>query len=475
MANITPIKNKDGLITSYRIKVYSGRDANGKALKPYSMNWKVPKTYRKQSAIDKAVQKVAAEFEAECRRGEVSTDRRTFAEYCDYFIEMNKPNWKPTTTHFYNRLMPLIRSEIGSVKLNQLSAEHLNRFYMKLRTADVKADSKATAKDALIEKRKALKAKSKDIVAGSGLCDNTVRICFKQKHIAVNSAVKIAEYFDMPLADAFTISTSGKGLSPKFVRHYHNFIHCVLEQAVKEKCVVRNVADLATVPKLAKHEAEFFEVDEVEKMILALNNEPLKYQVAFYILLFTGIRRGELVGLQWDAVNMDRCEISVKNNVIYTGETGLISQTTKSGEGRLISFPGELVPLLERYKQEQKTELRMRFSDIQNNIERKSKIDAYNKEGYLFTQDNGCVMTPNAVNHWLIRFSEKVGFRVHPHKFRHTQASLLIAKGVDVVTVSKRLGHAQVSTTQNIYSHCLKKADEQCANVMSDLFCRKSS
>ena len=128
-----------------------------------------------------------------------------------------------------------------------------------------------------------------------------------------------------------------------------------------------------------------------------------------------------------------------------------------------------------RHQREQRTEKILRFSHITNLGERKKMIDNYNADGYLFIQDNGTVMTPNALNHWLIRFSDKVGFRVHPHKFRHTQASLLIANGVDVVSVSKRLGHAQVSTTQNIYSHCLKKADRQCADTLSDLFGQKTS
>lgn len=78
-------------------------------------------------------------------------------------------------------------------------------------------------------------------------------------------------------------------------------------------------------------------------------------------------------------------------------------------------------------------------------------------------------MNPNALNSWMIRFSKKVGIHVHPHKFRHGQASLLIAAGVDVVTVSKRLGHAQPSTTQNIYSHLLEKSDRAASDTLSAL------
>lgn len=439
------------------------------------MNWKVPPTYKKQSAIDKALKKAISEFEAECKHGKICADNRTFAEYAEYFIELNKPNWKPTTVNFYNRLMPLIRSEIGDIKLGKLDAVHLNQFYMRLRTADVKQDAKATAKDILIEKRKKEKTKSKDIIAGTGLCDNTVRLCFKQKNIAVGSAVKIADYFDMNLSDAFEVATSGKGLSAKYIRHYHNFIHCVLEQAVNEDILSRNVADKATTPKLAKHEAEFFELEQLEIMQTALEDEPLKYQVAFYILLTTGIRRGELIGLRWKDIDFINCVFSICNNVVYTEDTGIIEQTTKGGEGRSVDFPAELVPLLKRYQREQRTEVFLRFSD-KSQVEQKRLIDAFNPNGYLFTQEDGRVMTPNALNHWQIRFSEKVGFRVHPHKFRHTFASILLAKGKSVTAVSQELGHKQKSTTLNIYGHRLEKSNRECADIMSAVvFGKKTS
>ena len=75
MANITPIKDKDGNITSYRFRVYRGKDAEGKQLKPFTKNWKVPDTYKSEKAILKALEKVAGEFEANCKRGDVSVDR----------------------------------------------------------------------------------------------------------------------------------------------------------------------------------------------------------------------------------------------------------------------------------------------------------------------------------------------------------------------------------------------------------------
>ena len=93
--------------------------------------------------------------------------------------------------------------------------------------------------------------------------------------------------------------------------------------------------------------------------------------------------------------------------------------------------------------------------------------------GFCFTQSNGKPMHPDSITDWLAKFSKKYDLpHIYPHKFRHTQASLLYALGVDPITISKRLGHKQVSTTQNIYAHMVAKADceanEAVASVLFD-------
>lgn len=472
MANITPIKDKNGNITSYRIRVYRGKDANGKQLKPFTKNWKVPDTYKSEKAIQKALEKVAGEFEASCKRGDVSADRRTFEEYANYYIQLCERDCKVTTIDFYNSLMPLIHNEIGSIRLNQLTPEHLNRFYLKLQNEDVKRDHKALAKDYLLQLRKTEGTKSKTLVEKTGLCDNTIRLAFKPKNIAVESAEKIAKYYNKPVNDLFDISTSGKGLSPKYINHYHSFIHTVLEHAVKEGCVNRNIADQATPPKKPRHEAQFFEIEEILKIKATLDKEPMKYRIATYLLIDTGIRRGELIGIRWKSVDFDKCTIRIENNVVYTKKCGLVAHTPKSDECRTVNIAPELVPLLKAYKKQQKFEASIRMSHITDDIQRQKAIKEYNPEGYLFIQESGKVMNPNSINEWMIDFSERLGMHIHPHKFRHSQASILYASGVDIVTISKRLGHKQVSTTQNIYAHMMEKSDKEASDKIAAILFR---
>ena len=79
-------------------------------------------------------------------------------------------------------------------------------------------------------------------------------------------------------------------------------------------------------------------------------------------------------------------------------------------------------------------------------------------------------MSPNSINEWMLRFSKKLDMHIHPHKFRHSQASILYAAGTDVVTISKRLGHKQVSTTQDIYAHIMEKSDKEASKKIEELF-----
>ncbi len=100
--------------------------------------------------------------------------------------------------------------------------------------------------------------------------------------------------------------------------------------------------------------------------------------------------------------------------------------------------------------------------------------DRWVNTGYVFTRDNGEMMNPDNITQWIGDFSKRAGLpHIRPHKFRHTMASLMIANHVNIVTVSKRLGHAKVSTTSDIYSHAIKEADARAAEDYSSLIRHK--
>ena len=93
----------------------------------------------------------------------------------------------------------------------------------------------------------------------------------------------------------------------------------------------------------------------------------------------------------------------------------------------------------------------------------------------MFSQDSGQPMHPDSVKRWLNKFSARHDLpHINPHAFRHSMASLLYFNGVDSVSISKRLGHAQVSTTANIYAHVIEQAEQKNADILADVFLKKA-
>lgn len=265
--------------------------------------------------------------------------------------------------------------------------------------------------------------------------------------------------FYAKLAEPGQNKKTGTGLSAKTILEHHRVISSILSQAVKEQLIPSNTAQRATPPKVPKHEMKAFEVEELQAILNALRKEPIKWQVMTNLLIATGARRGEILGLRWNCVDWENDRLYLRENRVYTAETGAISTTLKTGENRYVTVSATVMELLRQWQAEQAET----FSAL--------KITP---SDYILTAENGSPMHPDSPTDWLAKFSKRHGLPpIHPHMFRHTQASLLISEGVDILTVSKRLGHAKVSTTLDIYSHVLAKSDEKACSAIDSLLYRK--
>ena len=256
--------------------------------------------------------------------------------------------------------------------------------------------------------------------------------------------------------------TGGK-LSAKTILEHHRLISTVLEQAVKEGLVPFNVASRATLPKAEHKEVNYFQPEQVAAIRDALELEPIKWKTLVHLLLITGARRGEILGLKWDKVDFAGNRIYICNSVLYSADVGIYETTPKTERSkRYITLPVESMQLLREYRVWQ--------------IERRLQLGGYYQDrGFLFTQEDGGPMHPDSVTDWLNKFSIRHGLpHINAHAFRHTMASMLYFNGVDSVSISKRLGHAQVSTTANIYAHMMEQADQRNADILSDIFLKKA-
>lgn len=457
MANIRKVKNKTGV--SYQITVSAGR-AGEKQVRHYKTYHPEPNMTEKQ--IEKELNRVAVKFEESINEGFKLDNRQTFSQYADYVIGLKERSGeKHRTIVRYRELMKRINESIGHIKLEKLRPQHLNAFYENLaepgiREGTDRAFAHIDLRALLTEKKTTRQA----ISTAAKVSPMTVTTAVQGKKICLASAKAIARAFDRKTEDIFKIEKDMTPLSNKTIVEYHRLISTVLAQAEKEMLVLYNAASKATPPKLEKKEAQCFQMEEVERIRDCLENEPLKWKVATHLLLITGCRRGEIMGLKWDKVDWENSQIKIDKALLYATDRGVYEDTTKTSTTRFIKLPEETMQLLREYKKW--------YSE-----QRIMNADRWHKTNYLFVQDDGKPMNPDSLTDWLGKFSKKYDLpNVHPHKFRHTMASILYFNHVDSITISKRLGHAKVSTTTDIYSHIMKQADEAASNCIADVVLR---
>lgn len=212
-----------------------------------------------------------------------------------------------------------------------------------------------------------------------------------------------------------------------------------------------------TIPKVEQKEKQIYTKKEVTEILNLLENEPLKYRTFFTLAIFSGFRKGELLGLEWKDVDFDNNIINVRRTSCYTAKKGTYTDTTKTRRSkRAIKFPQTVMDLLKKFKAEQDNEI-LRIGDKWVETDR------------LFTKWNGEPMQNGTPYFWLGEFCEKHDLPFYGlHSFRHLFASLLVNNGVDIVTVSGALGHSTVSTTTNVYCHMIEDAQTKVSDAVSN-------
>lgn len=253
---------------------------------------------------------------------------------------------------------------------------------------------------------------------------------------------------------------TGGGLSEKTQRHYLNFISDVMLYSKKCGYTDNNPCRDITFTKSQQKEKDIYSLDEAKK-ILALINEkaPLNYKVFFNLLAYSGMRRGEALGIEYKDINFDTSVLSICRTSNYHQGYGVYTDTPKTKSSyRSLYIQPFIVDMIKLLKEEQKTQAD-NCGDLWVECDR------------LFITWNGKPLHPSAPYKWLKRFCEheKLPFKAL-HSFRHFVASQVIANGTDIKAVSNMLGHSQTSTTLNIYAHAVQQANENALNSVAKLF-----
>ena len=245
-----------------------------------------------------------------------------------------------------------------------------------------------------------------------------------------------------------------KGLLTAVAQHHaHQVLRLMLQCAVKNGTLTRNVAAVHAPPKVEEDEIEILSADQIADVLAKLNGHTLYPIVA--LALATGMRRGELLGLQWGDIDLDAGTFRVERSLEETNAgLRLKSPKTKSGR-RNITLPSETAAMLRAYKIEQ---MRIRLVIGAGKLE---------PDTLVFTDVHGKPLKPHTVSRaWRRVVVAKKLPAVTFHALRHTHASVLINAGVDILTISRRLGHSKASVTLDVYGHLIGGADKAAADAI---------
>lgn len=229
-------------------------------------------------------------------------------------------------------------------------------------------------------------------------------------------------------------------------------LHGLFKAAVMDDTLDVNPMDKVPRPKQSKDAAlpaehKAFTAEETRYILRCLEGEPLKWRAFILLLIDTGCRRGEACGLQWQAVDLDAGTITIERNLQYTTAKGVYETLPKNGRTRVVDISPDVASLLRELRRTQPVTVR-----------------------WVFTQeDSPEPMHPDTPTRYFQRFGKRYGIEhFHPHKLRHTSASLAITHGADVVSVAARLGHSDSSTTLRMYAHANEESIRRVGQTVRD-------
>lgn len=422
------IRERNG---TFQITVSCGRDMYGKQLRE-SMTF-VPEPGLTARQARKAAEKAAQEFEARIENGQTMEGRKiTLKEFTDRWLEdVAAQRLEPKTVSGYRKeLEDKILPALGHLKLSELRPHTLNSFFVGMTKDGARKDGKpgGYSKGTITKTRNVLSsvlttATEWEIIERNPL-DN-VRLQSKEtaadkvKFFTPAQAATFLEYIEQP----YTVKTAG-------------------HKRVDDTGKPYKVGDYTT-----------------EKEI------PEQIRVLFNLAIYGGLRKGELLALEWSDIDFNADTVSVTKAVtVVDGQQVTKAPKTKTS-WRVVSIPHFLTQRIRALRAD-----RLKY--------RLSLGDYWKGANWVFIQDTGkqmCYSTPYSAFHdTLVRYN--AGRPVADqlplipfHGLRHTSATLLIASKQDVRTVSSRLGHAQASTTMNIYAHALQETDRKAVNALEDI------
>ena len=398
---------------TYTIRVSLGYDSNGKQIQKF-MTWKPPQGMT-ENQIKKELERQKVIFEKQCQSGQCMSDNIRFSEFAEYWLnEYAQKQLRPKTVSGYIGLLERINMGIGHIKLGKLQPHHLMEFYNNLSEEGIRQDIKYTVKTDIRPLLKSKKLTHKDLAERAGVCINTIKSCVHGVNISEKSAALIASALNVPPDKLFRQAENGaETLSQSTISKYHRLISSILEKAVKWQIIMYNPCRRVEAPKMQKKETHYLDDVQAAELIKCLDDEPLRYKAMVLTLLYSGMRRGELCGLEWSDIDFKSGLININKSSLYTSGRGVYDDTTKNESSkRVIKIPPLVLNVLKQHKKEQ-------------TLERLKLGDAWEGTNKVFTQWNGKAIHPDTVSGWFSKFLKRHSLpHISVHGLRHPYVKL---------------------------------------------------
>ena len=296
---------------------------------------------------------------------------------------------------------------------------------------------------------------------GKGLSPKTMRDyewCALQRIAPELGSIPINELTPKHLDDYYA-KLRDQSYSLATIRHSHGVLRLALGQAVKWGWIDRNVALLATVAGPASTPVVSPSVEQLRAILTEMGKSNVQFQALVALAALTGARRGELLALRWGDVDLAHSALWIRGGLVYTPETGTVLGPTKTKRIRKVPLDAVAVAVIEGQMQA-----------LIDNCEKLELAPVENPWLFFGEVDGSKPLHPDSISTAFRRITKKLGIDgIHFHSLRHFTATQLIAAGVDIRTVSGRLGHANSAITLRVYSHVLEENDRAASDIMGRL------
>lgn len=365
-------------------------------------------------------------------------------------IKVTDPNMLKTT----KRLKDFLQDELLKFKIEVEAGEYITPEKMTVEAFvkewDIKYAIKHLAEKTLYTYRSHLKTR--------------ILPTFGHLRLDQIKPIHILSFLDSLTADEARLGYRKGKLSTGTIEINHRVLKNIFSRAVEWKLIKQNPVATIKKPSVRHKDIVPYDETEVAELLLALQGEPFHWRVMITLALTTGLRRGELLGLEWHHINWENGVISVVQSVpTSTGGIAHVKQPKTKNSIRKVALPRSMLEVMIEYHN-YKLE------------ERKTVDDGWNGREYsfVFCHPDGKAFHQEGPYQWFRQFLKRTGLRyIRFHDLRHTSATLLINQGVHAKIISERLGHGNISTTMNIYGHALRSADQAAADKFEAILKRE--